>query len=168
MGPVGGGRIAGLPPELSEKLGLKVHSNAELAFRFVFANPSIDCALSGMSTVQMLDQNVKTASNGALLSADEVAKINAAMEENKRLADLYCTGCDYCKPCCPQEINIAHIFRAMNYHKIYGLKEYAQSMYKAIGGQRVKGAKPTLAWIAESAKSTARSLSRSESNSRSA
>lgn len=141
MGPVGGGRIAGLPPELAEKLGLKVHSNAELAFRFVFANPNVDCALSGMSTIEMLEENVKVASNEAPLSDDEVARINAAMEENKRLADLYCTGCDYCKPHCPQEINIAQIFRAMNYHRIYGLKEYAQSLYNAIGGQWVKGAK---------------------------
>ncbi len=141
MGPVGGGRIAGLPPELAEQLGLKVHSNAELAFRFVFANPNIDCALSGMSTIQMLEENVAVASNEAPLSDEEVTKINAAMEENKRLSDLYCTGCDYCKPYCAQEINIAQIFRAMNYHRIYGLKEHAQGMYNAIGGQWVKGAK---------------------------
>ena len=33
---------------------------------------------------------------------DEVVAINAAMEQNKKLAELYCTGCSYCMPC-PQE-----------------------------------------------------------------
>jgi predicted aldo/keto reductase-like oxidoreductase len=141
MGPVGGGRIAGLPPDLIEQAGIQVLSNAQLAFRFVFANPHVDCALSGMSTLQMLEENVVTASNEAPLSNDEVDKINAVMAENKRLADLYCTGCDYCKPYCPQEVNISRIFLAMNYARIYKLEEHARFVYNSIGSQWVKGAK---------------------------
>jgi predicted aldo/keto reductase-like oxidoreductase len=141
MGPVGGGRVAGLPPELSEKLGLKVHSSAELAFRFVFANPNVDCAISGMSTLQMVEENCAVASNTDPLSAGEIRRINDAMEENKRLADLYCTGCDYCKPYCAQEVNISRIFLAMNYDRVYGLKQHAREIYQSIGGQWVKGAK---------------------------
>jgi hypothetical protein len=32
------------------------------------------------------------------------------LEENQRLADLYCTGCNYCKPC-EQGVEIAENFR---------------------------------------------------------
>jgi predicted aldo/keto reductase-like oxidoreductase len=141
MGPVGGGRLAGLPRETAERLGIRVHSSAELALRFVFANRNVDCALSGMSTIEQVEENAATASNMAPLSPEEVAAINAAMDENKRLADLYCTGCNYCLPHCPQEVNISHIFQAMNYYRVYGLKEYAQQHYDAIGSQWVKGKK---------------------------
>ncbi len=141
MGPVGGGRISGLPPEVAAKAGIDVKSSAELAFRFVFANPNIDCALSGMGTMEMVEQNVGFASNSAPLTEAETTAINAAMEENKRLSDLYCTGCNYCLPHCPQEIAISTIFRAMNYYRVYGLKEYAQGMYDNIGKEWSKGAK---------------------------
>jgi predicted aldo/keto reductase-like oxidoreductase len=142
MGPVGGGRIAGMPRDIAERLGIQVKSNAELALRFVLANPNIDIALSGMSAMAQVEENVATASNAAPLSADEVAGINAAMTENKRLAELYCTGCNYCLPYCPQEVNIPQIFRAMNTRRIYGIKEHAQTIYNEIGVNAwVKGKK---------------------------
>lgn len=138
MGPLGGGRLSGLPREVVEKLGIKVKSSAEMAFRFVFANPNVDCALSGMSTMQMVEENAATASNEKPLSDWEVKAINDMMEENERLAQLYCTGCAYCMPC-PSGVNIPHIFRAMNYYKIYGISEYAKEQYKAIGSGGVEG-----------------------------
>lgn len=141
MGPVGGGRIAGLPLDVAEKNGITVRSSAELALRFVFANPDVDCALSGMSTMGMVEENAAVASNTEPLSAEEVAGINAAMDENRRLADLYCTGCKYCTPHCPQEVNIPAIFQAMNYYRVYGIKDHARSLYDAIGGPSAKGAK---------------------------
>jgi len=57
-----------------------------------------------------------------------VAQVKAMMEENKKFAQLYCTSCDYCKPC-PQEINIPHIFNIMNYHRVYGLTDHAKKAY---------------------------------------
>lgn len=142
MGPLGGGRVAGMPKTTAAELGLKIVSNAELALRFVFANPNIDCAISGMEAMEQVEENVAIASNIAPLSPAEVAGINAAMEENKRLADLYCTGCNYCLPHCPQEINIPHIFQAMNNHRIYRTEEYARGQYNEIGvSPWVKGRK---------------------------
>lgn len=43
MGPLGGGRLADLPRETAERLGIQVRSSAELALRFVFANRNVDC-----------------------------------------------------------------------------------------------------------------------------
>jgi len=50
------------------------------------------------------------------------------MEENKNLAKLYCTGCNYCKPC-PQGIDIPYLFEIMNRYKVYDLKEHAKAAY---------------------------------------
>jgi len=120
MGPLGGGRVSGLPIELTQKLGIGVKSNAELALRFVFANPNIDCALSGMGTMAMVEENAKISANREPLSPAEVVAINSVMIENEKLSDLYCTGCSYCLPC-PQNVNIPEIFKMMNY---YGVNEW--------------------------------------------
>jgi predicted aldo/keto reductase-like oxidoreductase len=142
MGPIGGGRIAGMSKDTATRLGIKIVSNAELALRFVFANPNIDCAISGMETLAQVEENVAIASNMAPLSPAEVAGINAAMDENQRLAELYCTGCNYCMPYCSQEVNIPYIFKAMNNHRIYRTVEYAQGQYNEIGASPwVKGRK---------------------------
>ncbi|MBM3494839.1 MAG: 4Fe-4S dicluster domain-containing protein [Armatimonadetes bacterium] len=144
MGPVGGGRIAGLPPDVARKAEISVAGSVELALRFVFANPNVDCAISGMSTMEQVLENTAIAANTETLTEAESAGVKAMMEENKRLADLYCTGCNYCVPHCPEEINIPHIFQAMNYLRVYGLKEYAFNHYNAIGGKWVKGKKADL------------------------
>ncbi len=133
MGPVGGGRIAGFSPEIAKKLGITVRSNAELALRFVLANPNVDCVLSGMSTMAQVEENAVIASNIDPLSEIEVIDINAAMTENKRLAELYCTGCNYCRRHCPLDINIPAIFDAMNNHRVYGLHAFSRDQYQQIG-----------------------------------
>jgi len=118
-----------------------VRSNAELALRFVFSNPNVDCAISGMTSIPMIEENVAIASNIEPLSAQEIADISASMDENKRLANLYCTGCNYCLPHCQQQVNISAIFQAMNYLRVYGLKEFAQEHYDSIGTKWMKGTK---------------------------
>lgn len=138
MGPLGGGRVSGLPKEMAARLGIKVKSSAELALRFVLANQDIDCALSGMSSLQMVEENIATASNAAPLSESEMTAVNEMMAENEKLANLYCTGCAYCLPC-PAEVNIPHIFKAMNYHSVYGIEEYARNEYTGIGNQWIPG-----------------------------
>ncbi len=132
MGPLGGGRVSGLPREVAERNGIKVKNGVELALRFVFANPHINCALSGMETLEMVEENCAIASNAEPLSQSEVMAINELMGENHRLSELYCTGCNYCMPC-PQQVNIPHIFQMRNYHKIYKIEQYARKGYAEIG-----------------------------------
>jgi predicted aldo/keto reductase-like oxidoreductase len=128
MGPVGGGRL-GSPSEAIKGLVDKgVQSTAEMALRFVLANPNATVALSGMSEMSMVEENAKVASIEGPLTGEELAHVEKMLEENKRLAELYCTGCKYCMPC-PQGINIPHVFNLMNYHKVYGLTDYARGEY---------------------------------------
>jgi Predicted oxidoreductases of the aldo/keto reductase family len=132
MGPVGGGRL-GEPSDVIKKMipgGAK--SSAELALRFVTANPNVTCALSGMGSMDMVEENVSVASNEQQLSNEELKAINEAMEQNKKLSELYCTGCNYCMPC-PAEVNIPKNFELMNYHRVYKLTDYARAEYQNIG-----------------------------------
>jgi len=128
MGPVGGGRL-GAPSEVIRNiLGREVKSSAEAAMRFVIANPNVHVALSGMQNLEQLEENARIAANAEALSEAELVQVNAMMAENKKLAELYCTGCNYCLPC-PQKINIPHVFGLMNYHKVYELTDYSRAEY---------------------------------------
>lgn len=140
MGPVAGGRL-GEPSETIKRLLPGRASSAEIALRFVLSNPNVTCALSGMGSMKMVEENAETASDNTPLSMEETSHINASMEENKRLAELYCTGCGYCMPC-PQEVNIPLNFQLMNYHRVYGLTQYAREQYALIGSSEgMKGKK---------------------------
>ncbi len=133
MGPVGGGRLGGSSHVTGRMLaGGKPVSTPELALRFVLANPSVSIALSGMSDLAQVRENCAVASRGSFLSESELERIRQSAEENKRLMDLYCTGCGYCMPC-PQDVNIPRAFDAMNHRRVWGLEEAATNMYREIG-----------------------------------
>ncbi|MDR1419333.1 MAG: aldo/keto reductase [Treponema sp.] len=132
MGPVGGGRLGAPSDVIRALLPGKVQSSAEVALRFVFNNPGVHIALSGISTIAQLEENAALADNTKPLSPDERERIDAMMKENERLAGLYCTGCKYCMPC-PQGINIPEVFTIMNYHRVYKITGYAKSAYAEIG-----------------------------------
>ncbi len=129
MGPVGGGRLAA-PTDLYAKLtGKPSIATYELAFKFCLGNPNLNCALSGMQNLDMVQKNIKVASDDTAFSAEEWEQLGVAMEEIKKFSELYCTGCKYCQPC-PVEINIPRIFEMWTYYNVYGLKDHAKNMMK--------------------------------------
>ena len=127
MGPVAGGRLGAT----SDVLGSLVPSIArvpELALRFVLANPNVTVALSGMSTMQHVEENIAVASDPVTLSDAERAAIAEHLERLKKMADLYCTGCNYCKPC-PNKVDIPGVFGKYNMARVYGLWDLAKQQY---------------------------------------
>ena len=132
MGPVAGGRLGAPSEAIRNLLPGKINSSVEIALRFVLANEGVGCALSGMESMENVVENVAVASNETPLTTQEVAQVNAAVEENQKMSELYCTGCNYCMPC-PHEINIPLNFQIMNYHRVYGLTDYAKGQYQSIG-----------------------------------
>jgi len=131
MGPVGGGLLGAPSDVIQGLLKNKPASTAEMAIRFVLANENADVVLSGMSNMAQLEENARIASQEGKLTQEELAHINVMMAENAEHAKLYCTSCDYCKPC-PAGINIPHIFNIMNNHKVYGLTDYAKFSYNQV------------------------------------
>ena len=132
MGPVGGGRLGAPSDVIQRMLPGKVQSSAEVALRFVFNNPNVHIALSGMGSLDMVEENSRLASSIMPLTEEEVQRVESMMAENKRLSELYCTGCNYCMPC-PAGINIPEIFKMMNYHRVYKITDYARNQYAMIG-----------------------------------
>jgi predicted aldo/keto reductase-like oxidoreductase len=135
MGPVGGGRLGFPSEQLQGMLPGGTKSTPEVALRFVLANPNVSVTLSGMNTVEMVEENAATASRESALSEDERQAIVEALAENRRLAELYCTGCGYCMPC-PNVVNIPENFRLMNLHRVWGLTGPARDRYQRFGPDR--------------------------------
>jgi len=127
MGPVGGGRLAA-PTDLVKKLSSENPPTYEMALRFVLGNPDVCCALSGMESVEMVDQNAAIASLECPMTEAEWKRVGESLEQLRRFSDLYCTGCGYCQPC-PQNIKIPKIFQAYTYHNVYGLHELAKKTF---------------------------------------
>jgi predicted aldo/keto reductase-like oxidoreductase len=134
MGPVGGGRL-GEPSDVLEKIVEAVKRVPELAMRFVLANPNISMALSGMSTIEQVEENVRIASDAAGLTPADLAAIDEHLKRLKALSQLYCTGCNYCLPC-PADVAIPKIFERFNRGRVYGQWDTARKSYDHIGADQ--------------------------------
>ncbi|MGI6207231.1 MAG: aldo/keto reductase [Anaerolineae bacterium] len=134
MGPVAGGRLGASSPVLEQMVpGIK--RVPELALRFVLSNPNVSVALSGMSTMEHVEENVAITSDEVTLSPEDRSAIEAHLQNLEKMAQLYCTGCGYCLPC-PQEVNIPYIFSKYNEARLYGLWEPSRRAYANWGTGR--------------------------------
>ncbi len=145
MGPVAGGRLGG-PSEILTGLIPGVERVPELALRFVLANPGVTLALSGMSTLQMVEENLATAADEISLTEEDQTMIATHIQQLAEMEKLYCTGCKYCQPC-PEGVNIPYIFDMYNLGKVYGLWSVAQENYAAFPEQQWQGGKQADACI---------------------
>ncbi|MEW6187086.1 MAG: aldo/keto reductase [Thermodesulfobacteriota bacterium] len=132
MGPVGGGRITFLS-QLKPREG---RSLAELALRFVFSNPHVGVTLSGMNTMEMIEENLRTADQDGPLSLVESEDIKTMLGQIKGLEDLYCTGCGYCMPC-PSKVDIPTNLLLLNYIRIYGSQQNFKDGFIQLYHQRL-------------------------------
>lgn len=76
MEPLRGGRLVNLLPESAKKLfraDKEGRTPAELALKWLYNQPEVTCVLSGMNSMEMVEQNLKTASEshvGCLTASD--------------------------------------------------------------------------------------------------
>lgn len=140
MGPIGGGRLMQPSENVRDAMGADTTRTPQIALRFVLANAGVTTAISGMSDLEMLEENVQTASSAHPLSAAEWEDIKNRAASLQKLGELYCTGCGYCTPC-PNDVSIPEIIRLYNFHKVWEQTDMATRAYNQIGkeGSRIKG-----------------------------
>ena len=101
---------------------------AEWGLRWVWNHPEVSVVLSGMSTMEQVEENLQTAQNGHAnsLTEDDLQLINRVKEEYKRRIKVDCTTCGYCMPC-PSGVNIPDCFGRYNiafmFDDIEGMKK---------------------------------------------
>lgn len=136
MEPLRGGKLVDLMPDEGKHLiaaSSRGWSAAEWAFRWLWDQPEVTCVLSGMNSVQMVEENCRVASEvePEQLTEDDFALLVQVIEAINSRMKVGCTGCGYCMPC-PQGVDIPALFRCYNYMytegKNEGRKEYWQTV----------------------------------------
>ncbi|MCM1047057.1 MAG: aldo/keto reductase [Clostridiales bacterium] len=118
MEPLRGGRLVNLLPESAKELFNKDPEHrtpAELALKWLYSQPEVTCVLSGMNSIEMVEQNIATASNshiGCMTESDKLL-VEQVRKEIERTVKVGCTGCGYCMPC-PKSVDIPGTFRCYN------------------------------------------------------
>jgi len=122
MEPVKGGILANLRPELAkglEELDPKA-THSSFALRFAASLDGVRMVLSGMSSMEQMEDNLKTFTDFKPLSEKERAALADISEKMASGAAVPCTACHYCCDGCPMGINIPDIFKAYNMIASYG------------------------------------------------
>jgi uncharacterized protein len=136
MEPVRGGRLA-RPPEKVAKLWASApvqRTPAEWALRWVWNHPEVTLALSGMSTMEQVAENVTYADHSQPhnLTADELALIGKVRDTYRSLSPVSCTTCRYCMPC-PNDVDIPRVFEFYNEALMYNTAAEQRKWYNGQG-----------------------------------
>ncbi|MCK5801647.1 MAG: aldo/keto reductase [Lentisphaeria bacterium] len=135
MSPLAGGVVALPGDAVRARLDAAEITAAQLGLRYLIANPAMTCAISGMTTPEEVDENVRAGDDDGPLSETERELADFLQERTQRLEKPFCTSCGYCLPC-PQEVNIPGIFKLWNILRGYGNKDYSKLEYQKMREQR--------------------------------
>jgi predicted aldo/keto reductase-like oxidoreductase len=117
MEPIRGGRLASTPEQIAKLWTKAQHQRtpAEWALQWVWNQPEVSFALSGMSTMEQVVENVAAAerSGVGILTIEESSLIDQVREAYQGLNPIQCTKCGYCMPC-PSSVEIPNILGMYN------------------------------------------------------
>ena len=118
MEPLRGGALAAHVPadiqavwdEASEQ-----RSGVDWAFRWLANRPEVKVILSGVSTMEQLEDNLRIFADTkpGCLTAEDEARVDRVRALYQSKIQVDCTGCEYCLPC-PSGVAIPAVFRAYN------------------------------------------------------
>ena len=130
MEPVKGGSLAQLPEDVTEpfKKARPDSSISSWALRWVASKPNVKVVLSGMSTMEQVEDNLHTFGNFEPLTQKESELVSQVADAIKKRTKNGCTGCAYCMPC-PFGVDIPKNFRIWNDLSMYGNKEKAKQAF---------------------------------------
>jgi predicted aldo/keto reductase-like oxidoreductase len=128
MEPVKGGMLADPPASVKAIFqAADPHAScASWALRFAASLEGLITVLSGMSSLEQMEDNIASMRGFTGLNAEQAETIEKARAALARIPVIPCTACNYCAKACPQEIGISGTFTAMNYLTLYGDKAAAK------------------------------------------
>ena len=129
MEPLRGGKLVSRLPEKAVEIFSDYpikQTPAQWAFKWLWSQPEVTCVLSGMNSLEMVRDNVATASNVKIgeVGEREEAMLKQVVQAINAKMKVGCTGCGYCMPC-PQNVDIPAAFSAYN-HK------YSEGSFSAL------------------------------------
>ena len=116
MEPVKGGTLAKVPEEAEKLMREKEPglSAASWAIRFAASLENVMVVLSGMSSLEQMEDNLSYMEDFRPLTAEETELTRQVAEIIKKQIAVPCTGCSYCTEGCPMKIAIPRYFSLYN------------------------------------------------------
>ncbi|SHI10230.1 hypothetical protein SAMN02745823_02424 [Sporobacter termitidis DSM 10068] len=141
MEPIKGGSLANLPESVANILKDTdpAASQASWAIRFAASLPNVITVLSGMSTLEQMENNLSYMENFKPLSEKEKAVVEKARLALESIPRVPCTSCEYCVKGCPQGIRIPGYFDAMNRYLVYndlGAAKFGYALEQKFGSAK--------------------------------
>ena len=136
MEPVKGGLLAN-PPERVAAVMKSAEPEASCAswgIRFAADLPGVLVVLSGMSSVEQMEDNISYMKDFAGLSEEQRGVVARAREELAGIPLIPCTSCNYCAKVCPMQIGISGTFTAKNIYSLYGSLDTAKGRERWLVG----------------------------------
>jgi predicted aldo/keto reductase-like oxidoreductase len=133
MEPIKGGKLAVSPPPEVQEIWDRAKTKrtpAEWALQWVWNQPEVSLALSGMSEMKHVEENVTYAnrSGSGILSKEELELYEEVKDAYNRLGFVGCTACQYCMPC-PESVDIPTILGYYNEYHLSGRSETIKTKY---------------------------------------
>ncbi len=139
MEPLRGGKLVKLPSKAKEALEMSGtgYTPAELGLRWLWNQPEVTCVLSGMNSTEMVEENIRIASEAEAGEFTEETfaltdRIRQIIREREKVG---CTGCRYCMPC-PKGVDIPGTFYYYNLMYLENSKSRARFEYARNVGLR--------------------------------
>jgi len=140
MEPLRGGQLTTKIPESVAELWESANRRrtpADWALQWIWNHSEVSVALSGMSTMQHVIENLDSAdrSGAGIPTDEELILIEKVREEYRRLAPMPCTSCKYCMPC-PNGVEITAILEYYNESIIYDNPKASRSLYGSLSDDK--------------------------------
>jgi predicted aldo/keto reductase-like oxidoreductase len=104
---------------------------ADWALQWLWNQPEVTVALSGMTTLEQVKENIASAgvSGTGRLDPGDLALIGRVREAIESVSPIPCTRCEYCLPC-PNGVNIPRNFDIYNEFAMYDNPENSRFTYR--------------------------------------
>ncbi len=142
MEPLRGGKLVDhLPQGALDAFAAsgRTWSPAEWGLRWLWDQPQVTCVLSGMNSMEMVEENCRIASETGAgeLTEGDLATLEAVKSAINASVRVGCTGCGYCMPC-PQGVDIPALFRCYNQMYTEGKNEGRQEYWQTVSLRKEK------------------------------
>ena len=135
MEPMKGGKLAVLNDAARKILkdAAPERSIPSWGFRYLIGLPNVQTVLSGMGSIEMIEDNAATFHEHKPLDEQEQEILRQAHDAYICDMGVPCSGCRYCCDNCPEELNIPLLISAYNEFSITG------KTWRIVGLDKTKG-----------------------------
>lgn len=134
MEPIKGGSLTELTPPARQILAdaNPDRTPADWALRFVASLDGVMAVLSGMSTMEQMEQNINLFDSIEPLTDADKQVLWSVVDELNKADTVPCTACGYCVESCPKDIQTPDMIRLYNNYKLYNYLPSLATSYSVI------------------------------------